>query len=760
LVGAAALAVACSGKSSGSDGEGGGSGGSSGKSGNYVIDQVRQGGRTKLDLLVMADNSLSMADKQRYLSEAIPVLLDRLVTPICVNAEGLPTGSSSPNCPRGSAPEFRAIEDIHLGVITSSLGDHGSGDLCNPEIAGDDTPDDRALLIPFARPGLTSWDDSGFLVWDPRSVGGATHDPPGYGSPLAGSPGAAQDLMSAFTNHVRSAGEYGCGHEAQLESWYRFLVDPEPVQSMSNDRAFSVRGPVNQVVLEQRARFLRPDSVLAIVMLTDENDCSFQDENGTQGWLAMYTGGAEINEWYMPRANSRCVDPNDPACRPCTQNDPDPACADGYALTALEDHPNLRCYRMKERFGVDLKYPLERYVDALTSRTIDPRLDGNEVPNPIFASASAGAVSRDPNDVVMLGIVGVPWQDIATDGGTPGRPNSLAPGRTLEYMTAAELEANGRWDVIVGDDNGEPSDPFMVESVDPRPAGTPHPFLAGVTVTEPGGTLNAINGTEQAVPSGQRFDLQFACTFPLDPPVPCTIANERGCVCNAQEAAQQSPLCEYAAPDSDGIQVANKAYPSVRELELLRELGSSAVVASICPKNIQAEGGAPSADPNYGYNPAMTALVARLKQSFSNRCLPRALPVSNGRVSCTMMEVTQQPDACGACDAATGRLPLTGTGLRSALDEQMQSSGLCGPGTNVPCETLCACQIAQLEGDDLATCQNASTLPTDLYGYCYVDEENGAQELLTACPAENKRFLRFAGDDTPAQGSFVFLTCR
>jgi hypothetical protein len=335
-------------------------------------------------------------------------------------------------------------------------------------------------------------------------------------------------MVTAIQSHEEAAGERGCGHEAQLESWYRFLVDPEPVANLTNDMQLSVRGPVNEAVLAQRAQFLRPDSVLALVLLTDENDCSFQDEDGTQGWVAMYKGGPNLNTWRMPRATSACVDPNDPECRPCRSSDADPACVGGSSLSVVEDHPNLRCYRMKERFGVDLKYPVSRYVEALTSPTIAPRSSNERAPNPLFATGPNGEPPRQPSEVIVLGILGVPWQDVATDGSTPGTPDSLAPGRDLAFMTAAELEASGRWDVILGD--GEPSDPFMIESVEPRPEGSPHPLLPGVAVTPPGAALNAVNGSEQAVPASNPFDLQFACTFPLANPVPCTEANTAGCV--------------------------------------------------------------------------------------------------------------------------------------------------------------------------------------------------------------------------------------
>jgi hypothetical protein len=781
LVGTAALAVACGASSSGTgrDGDGTGSGGGAGagsgggagasKGGgagagnptNYFIGEIRQSGRDKLDLLVMVDNSLSMAEKQRYLAETIPVLLSRLVTPVCVDWSGQVSGGTSP-CGPGSVPEFRPLEDIHLGVITSSLGDHGSGDLCAESMAlEDETPDDRAELIPSTRTGLPSWNGAGFLVWDPRDGGAEPpHDPPGYGSPLAGNPGTLSDLTSAFMSHVTAAGDGGCGHEAQLESWYRFLVDPEPVTSMTNEGGFSVRGPVNQVLLEQRDSFLRRDSLLAIVMLTDENDCSFLDEEGTQGWLAMYTGGSS-NSWRMPRATSACADPNSVGCAPCSAASADPACAAGQNLTAEEDHPNLRCYRMKERFGIDLKYPVKRYVDALTSTTIDPRSTGQLVQNPIFAPGANGEARRDTTDVIVLGIVGVPWQDIATDGSVAGKVNSLLDSRDIQYMTAAELEENGRWDLILGDGDGsEPGDPFMVESVDPRPAGTPHPFLPGVTITEPGGSINAVNGTEQAVPPGQRFDLQFACTFPLESPVPCTMQNARACACNAQEAAQQSPLCEYDMPNSDGIQVRDKAYPSIRELELLRELRSSAVVASVCPKNVIPEGGGPELDPNYGYNPAVSALVELIKESVATRCLPRSLIATEGRVACSVIEVALPSGGpCAACGVTPGRLEITSEGLDAAIHEQMSNLSICGPGASLPCDEFCACELQQFQGDELYDCQNESDVSSDVPGFCYLDEENAAPELLAACPVGSKRILRFLGPATPKPSSYLFIAC-
>src|SRR5262245_2080061 len=46
----------------------------------------------KVDLLMMIDNSRSMADKQLILALAVPDLLGRLVNPRCVDAAGQPAG--------------------------------------------------------------------------------------------------------------------------------------------------------------------------------------------------------------------------------------------------------------------------------------------------------------------------------------------------------------------------------------------------------------------------------------------------------------------------------------------------------------------------------------------------------------------------------------------------------------------------------------------------------------------------------------------
>ena len=103
-------------------------------------------------------------------------------------------------------------------------------------------------------------------------------------------------------------------------------------------------------------------------------------------------------------------------------------------------------------------------------------------------------------------------------------------------------------------------------------------------------TENPINGHEQNVPGFD--DLQYACTFELPTPRACTPSNDLPCDCNANEQANNRPLCEYPnGPTADGIQRFAKAYPGLRHLEVLKGIGDNAIVASICPKNVEPEPG-------------------------------------------------------------------------------------------------------------------------------------------------------------------------
>jgi hypothetical protein len=777
------------------------------KTSNLFVDQIVQTAVDKIDLLFMVDNSASMGDKQDILRDAVPVLVSRLISPICVDGTGKPTGASSVNgvCAGGGSPEFNPIGDIHIGIVSSSLGPHG-GTVCAPPKAGPHA-NDNAHLIGSVRADATppfavssTWNNSGFLAWDQTQ----TRDkPPGTADPAA--------LNTTFQNMIVATGEDGCGYEASLEGWYRFLIDPEPPAKVGLDATgqFTLRNSAltidpttkkpkldaagnavcvgcDETLRAQRRAFLRPDSLVAIVMMSDENDCSIRDDG--KGWFVGSSGS-------MPRSTSQCdTNPNDPCCRSCAQKEPNGPPAGCPALSAdatcksvpagqsyatwdaLHDSPNLRCFNQHQRFGFDLLYETARYVNALKQTTLPLQSNPSvSVTNPLFDTTGSSSAPRDPSLVFLAGIVGVPWQDIADDASLTG------PG--LNYLTAQQLQDKGRWTALLGDPTASPpvppSDPFMIEQIGPR-TGTnmiAQPPVATSPATSTNPHANVINGHEYNNDASMG-DLQYACTFPLTTPKTC-VATNLACDCSPDKAgssaavmAANSPLCQGGP--TINTQTSAKGYPGARELQVLKDLGTNAIVASICPKLVTAKDPAnPASDPNYGYNPAVGAIIERLKEALKGKCLPRPIQTNDqGQVLCKVIEAQQ-----GGCDCTTpgnGRAPATDPQLMTAVQNQLKATGSCGNAGQDSCSSWCQCEILQetnaTPSMDLSTCQSNKTLSTP--GYCYIDKtaENarGADKAaidaaLAKCPSNQQQLLHFVDADsahkTPAQGAVAFIAC-
>lgn len=722
---------------------------------NLNVERIRNDVIDKIDVLFVIDNSSSMGDKQTLLAEAVPQLVQRLIVPRCVNPQGLvqPRQLNDAACPTGSVPEFRPASDIHIAVISSSLGGHGA--LHSPCDAAPPT-DDRAWLLPKIRTdqGLASYADSGFLAWDPLQK----LNPPGERD--------AQRLGGQFGEMVKAAGEKGCGFEATLESWYRFLIDPEPPLKITIDaNSRSVASGVDEQLLAQRQAFLRTDSLVAIVMLTDENDCSIRDDSF--GYALANTNTKQVV--HLARATSVCdKDPNDRCCLPCeisgglpegcTPPANDPACQANPKLAPEEDPPNLRCLRNKQRFGYDFLYPTSRYVDGLTKLQVPRRSDGQLVENPLFR-AMPGSAPRPSNYVYLAGIVGVPWQDVADD--------ASRTGAGLRYLNAKELAALGRWDVMLGNpaSNRAPSDPFMQESTQPRSGQNPitHEAIAPATSHNP--RENSINGHEQV--DVDRTDLQYACTFQLASPTPCS--GDSTCDCHAKEGegegedelARNRPLCQPpAGGPAEATQYFGKAYPGLRPLEVLKGIGDSAIVASICPK-VLTKGQA-----GYGYEPAVDAIVDRLKVALSARCLPRPLAVTagdEGNLPCVVVEAAPPPAAGESCSCeGQARRTAASSAAQTLVRRQLAALGHCDTATTASCSSFCMCELAQAEGQGLDECLN-NQAGSQSPGYCYVnpfgEDPHGNPELVAGCDEGSKQMIRFVGPNTPRPGADTFLAC-
>ncbi len=732
------------------------------------LGHLRSSGVSRIDLLLAIDNSRSMAEKQVLLELAVPDLVRGLVNPRCVDTTGAPAQAQPTSpleaCPAGTRREFEPLLDIHIGVISSSLGGHGS-DACpdiepsspecvpSPHTTNNDKGHLLARLNQCGGQEVPTWNDEKFLAWDPT---GMTHSPPGESIIDEGGNG----IVPRLREMVVGTGQIGCGYESQLESWYRFLVDPEPYETIQVvDNKATPMGE-DAVLLAQRAAFLRPDSLLAIVMLTDENDCSIKEYGQFYYVARQNLGGTEVR---LPRPRQECTTkgPNDPCCKSCGQSDgdcpADPTCKDASGMVTLlspeEDSLNLRCWDQKRRFGIDFLYPTDRYVKALTSAKIEDRA-GNLVSNPIFSDLNPqdnNSSIRDPGLVFMAGIVGVPWQDIARD------KTDLTKGFKTAKELAEPLDASGAttWDVILGDpaQDVKPKDPLMVETIAKR-AGA-NPITGDVLVDASSPTGNPINGHEWTTDSE---DLQYACIFDLLPGTErdCTVPNQTACDCT--DPANDNPLC---APDpgtmSPTLQVRAKAYPGLRELAVLRGLGGQGVVASVCPASVTNPSSA-----DFGYRPAIGAVLERMKSALVTQCLPRSLATdSEGRVACVILEARNTQGGACLCDPAQGRTPVTPDhdDIRlAALQDPLAAQA----GWN------CFCEMIQLEGQALAACQTQAQNPPlvdgePVNGFCYVDATAspplGNVELVEQCPENAKRLFRFVGAGEPATGATVFVSC-
>ncbi|MFO0591618.1 MAG: hypothetical protein U0441_28995 [Polyangiaceae bacterium] len=729
----------------------------------YVHEKLTSSSIDKVDVVLAIDNSHSMADKQALLALAVPDLVGGLVNPPCLDETGAPVSPAPKSpldaCPKGSDRPFDPVLDIHIGVVTSSLGGHGS-DSCLPK-ASNPSLDDRGHLVARADAAgaaqAPTYQGLGFLAWDPAQ----RLTPPGEADLDADSATDpnGEALLPVLAEMISGAGEHGCGFESQLESWYRFLVDPSPYETLSldTDNRVKLEG-VDKVVLDQRKAFLRPDSLLAIVQLSDEDDCSVRDTG--QYYLALQGKRADGSPFTLPAPRSECAaNPNDQCCFSCGQkgpkdsagNDlcpPDPACFDDAGnVKQAADMYNLRCWDQKRRFGIDFLQPIERYRQGLTESTITDR-NGATVPNPLFVDLDPSDDNhdlRDPTMVILTGIVGVPWQDLARD------PTDLSKGfkSAVELVQPDPKSGKTTWDVVLGDAdaNVAPLDPLMIPSNAPRTGKNPVTGDELVTADKP--LQNPINGHEMK-PTDQ---LEYACIFPLPQAIPC---DGEHCL-----DPSDSPVFD---PPYDGSATTQKragAVPGTRFLRLLKSLGQQGVAASVCP--------AQTTDPgalDFGYRPAIAAALARLQVGLSKSCLPRKLVASaDGQVNTMVIEARRLQGKEICCDPSLARLDVPAD-KQGILDDVKSDPIVQAAGYD------CFCEIPQLTGtapgEPLWTCQNdASRSPqladgTPVSGYCYVDQTAdppiGNPALVDSCPDSEKRNIRFVGKGSPNPQATVFIT--
>ncbi len=527
---------------------------------------------SKVDLLLVVDNSASMGDKAQLLASSIGTLIR----------------------------DVARVGDLHVGVISSSLGNFG-GDVC---AAGNPRTNDRGHLRTLGADGKALASASaGFLSYKGGDV---------------------EAIVKDTESLVRGVGETGCGLEAQLEAAYRFLVQPDPWVSVTINKSNQAQlgDDIDVELLQQRSRFLRPDSAVVVVMLTDEDDSAVDPlAVGGQGWTYMTKNfpGSQVfrpgsgQGTTAPRGTSICkTDPASPDCTSCgfqTSCEPsDPACQkikadpdcrtsgvqgksgggyDGY-YGPMEDELNVRFHRMKERFGVDPQYPIARYVTGFTASKVPDRKSEHTIETTSSGRLTIGPYVGTPKCTNPLFAAALPSQLGDEICALPRGPRSreLVLFAVLGGVPEGLATENPNWTAILGTNPDSFDytgiDPHMIQSIVPRPGLALPSSQIGNNGNDP------VHGREWDT---MGADLQYACTFQLEVPRTCSVSDP-SCECRP-DAVTNPPLC---APNNQ--QVRGKAYPTSRPLRVARGLGERAVVGSICA--------------SLGYDATMMNLAKRL----------------------------------------------------------------------------------------------------------------------------------------------------
>jgi hypothetical protein len=199
----------------------------------------------ELDLLLVIDNSGSLGEEQVTFSRELPRLV-RMLASGDRDADG--------------TVDFDPVRSLHVGVVTTDMGVGGHlVPTCGGGTFGSRFGDDGILATrgQTAIPGCMATYPPIFEFQRERD------DADAFGTDLA---------------CVATTGTGGCGYEQQLEAMLKALSPSAP-------QAWTTDGYVPPIFVEstfghadrENAGFVRDESVLAIVVVTDEEDCSASD---------------------------------------------------------------------------------------------------------------------------------------------------------------------------------------------------------------------------------------------------------------------------------------------------------------------------------------------------------------------------------------------------------------------------------------------------------------------------------------------------
>jgi len=319
-----------------------------------------------VDVLFVVDNSGSMREEQATLIREIPRLVRTLSTGDR-NADGI--------------QDFDPVTSLHVGVVTTDMGSGNQRGVrtCTPGL-GDDGILQRMVREP-SRDCLPSYPSGTFEFLR----------------------GEETEAFSTTIGCIVNLGTEGCGFEQPLESPLKALTPANPeiwtAEGYAPPRFYDAEtGLPNRLTghgTGANAGFLRPNSVLTIVLVTDEEDCSVLN-------YEIFSGAGRF----------------------------------------MGIPPNIRCNQFAE--DADIVYPVARYVNGFVGLRRSPEL---LVFSAIVGIPPATEAAASANDFASV-LSHPDMQPVVDESGTLLNPSCMTASGTAYppvriVQTAAALHAMG-----------------------------------------------------------------------------------------------------------------------------------------------------------------------------------------------------------------------------------------------------------------------------------------------------------------------------
>jgi hypothetical protein len=246
-----------------------------------VSERVDQSGVSDVDLLFVIDNSGSMASEQLKLAEQLPKLV-RVLT----------SGDRYAGVPESQIPAedrdpkkrmFTPVKTMHLGVVSTNMGgiDGPTGSqeaILSCDGLGDDgvlqKSTDVAVNGVYAKasefPGYPK--DAEVLAPRPECDINGLQKYQEYDST---DPDDTPEATAEAFSCVSALGVRGCPFEQQLEAMWKALAPPS---GLGDDDLYKFLNGTKGQGERANEGFLREEAILAVIIVSDEEDCSITDD--------------------------------------------------------------------------------------------------------------------------------------------------------------------------------------------------------------------------------------------------------------------------------------------------------------------------------------------------------------------------------------------------------------------------------------------------------------------------------------------------